>query len=332
MPGNPAGARTSLQQRGASLVEFVIVAPTLLMMVLSTIQAGMVFHAKSSINYATFEAARAGTVSHAQLSAITTAFRRALVPYYGGGRTAAELAQVYARVAADFANNPARIEILSPTRESFEDYQSPALAAKLGVSGKVIPNANLNYLACPQDNPACNSDPKTNKSGQTLADANLLKIRVTYGIPREKQMPLVGRFYTWTLSKLNASDPDAFRRGLVKAGRIPIVAHTVLRMQSEVFENASMVSIPGPGNNGEPKDPGPPYSGGGELPKCPPSDPTCSTKPPCDPASDPNGCRPAGCAEGDSACDPGCGTRYCCNAAPPASAPPRSTAAPDAKG
>lgn len=274
-----SSALSARRQRGASLVEFTIVAPAVMMLGLATMQAGMVFHAKSSLNYATFEAARAGSVNHARMGAITAGLQRAMVPYYGGGTTASELAQSYARVVADFATGPVRIEILSPTKESFDDYASPALAAKLGVSGRVIPNANLSFIQCPPDNTGCNSDPQTNKSGQTLADANLLKLRVTYGMPKEKQMPLVGRFYTWALSVLDAGDPDAFRKGLVAAGRIPIVSHTVIRMQSEPFENATMVSIPGPGNNGKPTDPGPPYGGSGELPSCPVWDPSCATCP-----------------------------------------------------
>lgn len=298
--------------RGASLVEFIVVAPTVMMLGLAAMQAGMLFHAKSSLNYATFEAARAGSVNHAQRDAIWSGLRRGLVAYYGGGTTASELAQSYARLAADLATGPVRIEILSPTKESFDDYASPALAAKLKVKGRVIPNANLSFISCPPDNTSCNNDPKTNKSGQTLADANLLKLRVTYGIPKEKQLPLVGRFITWALSVLDADDPDVFRKGLVAAGRIPIVSHTVIRMQSEPIENDAMASIPGPGNDGKATDPGPPYAGSGELPKCTAGDPTCAAQSSCNPATDPNGCRPPGCAQGDAGCDPACGKGYCC--------------------
>ena len=53
---------------------------------------------------------------------------------------------------------------------------------------------------------------------------------MTYGIPPEKQVPLVGRFYTWALSVLDANDPDAFREQLVSAGRIPLMARTVTPM------------------------------------------------------------------------------------------------------
>ncbi|MDZ7657052.1 MAG: hypothetical protein U0997_14030, partial [Sulfurimicrobium sp.] len=127
------------------------------------------------------------------------------------------------------------------------------------------------------DVPGCNNDPKTNKSGQTLADANLLNLRITYGIPEKKQIPLAGKFMNWALGILNSGDPDAFRQGLVAAGRIPVVVHTVMRMQSPAYENAN-ASSPGPGNDGVPKDPGPPPTGG-ELPKCPVTDPACTEEP-----------------------------------------------------
>ena len=64
-------------QRGASLVELTVVLPTLLTTVLGIWQSALVFHAKSHLNYATFEAARAGSVSHATVSSVTEGWPRA---------------------------------------------------------------------------------------------------------------------------------------------------------------------------------------------------------------------------------------------------------------
>ncbi|MDZ7583953.1 MAG: TadE/TadG family type IV pilus assembly protein [Thiobacillus sp.] len=308
------GCRSRLDQRGATLVEFVVVVPTVLFLLMNLIQYGLLYHAKSQLNYATFEAARAGTTQNANPAAIRTAFTRAMTGYYGGGTTTAQLAASHAKAAADTTAANVRIEILSPTKESFDDFASPGLKSRLNLSSRVIPNSNLAFIQCPMDVPGCNNDPKTNQSGQTLADANLLKLRVTYGIPENKQIPLAGKFMNWALGILNSGDPDAFRQGLVKAGRIPVVVHTVMRMQSPAYENAN-ASIPGPGNDGKPEDTGPgPAPGGGELPKCPVTDPACTSEPEpeCDPATDTNGCLPPGCTQGDASCDPGCGKNYCC--------------------
>lgn len=290
-------SRASWMQSGASLVEFVVVAPTLLMMILGVIQSGMVFHAKSNINYATFEAARAGSVGHGQVSVIREAFTRAMVGYYGGGRNAAELATATQRAVADITPANMQVELLSPTKESFDDYASPQLAAKLNVNTRVIPNSNLNALQCPYDKPSCNHNPQTNASGQTLRDANILRIKITYGIPPAKQIPLAGRLYVMALRGLSglglAADTDPFKQALLEQGRIPVVVHTTMRMQSHSYENGN-VSNPGPGNNGVPtppeedEDEDPPTDDG----TCPASDPNCheddsgTPEPECDAQTD----------------------------------------------
>jgi hypothetical protein len=233
------------------MVESVIVMPTLLFLVLAIWQAALAFHAKSNVNYATFEAARAGSLGNASEATITRAFIQGMLPYYGGGRTRAELAES-ALLASTDMSTALRIEILSPTRESFDDYASPALKMMLRARAPVIPNVGLDELICPRDVPGCNSDPKRNASGQTLLDANLLKLRITYGIPSRKQMPLVGPFYTWALDMLGAGAGDPFKQYLITQGRIPIVSHVVMRMQSDAILNTAMISNPGPGNDGKP--------------------------------------------------------------------------------
>ncbi|WBL62837.1 DUF192 domain-containing protein [Thauera sp. WB-2] len=307
-PGHaaPHGRR----ERGATLVEFVVVGPLLLFILLVLMQYALLFHAKSQLNYATFEAARAGTVDSARPAAIRTAFDRAMTGYHGGGTTTDELAASRARALAE---SPfARIEILSPTKESFDDYHSPALATRLGLSARVIPNTYIAHLECPADRPSCSRNPATNASGQSLHDANLLKLRITYGIPREKQIPLAGPFMARASALLDPADRDTFRTSLLAQGRIPVVAHTVMRMQSPAIE-AGNASIPGPGNAGKPSDPGPPPDGP-TLPLCPVTDPACTSVPPPeaepdeDPDEDPlpDDCNPL--------TDPGCGSPPSCDA------------------
>jgi hypothetical protein len=248
---------------------------TLLFLVLGMWQAALAYSAKSSVNYATFEAARAGSVHNASVTSINAAFQKAMLGYYGGGQTIAELAATAVKATADMTPAALRIEVLSPTQESFTDYASPELKAAMKATEPVIPNVGLDELTCPRDVPGCKNDPKTNASGQTLLDANLLKLRITYGIPEKKQMPMIGPFYTWALNKLGAGAGDAFKQALIEQGRIPIVSHVVVRMQSDAIRNTAMASIPGKGNDGTPADPGPPASSPA-LPSCPWWDPACS--------------------------------------------------------
>ena len=118
----PEGPKRS-HCRGATLVEFVIAGPLVLFILLVLMQYALLFHARSQLNYATFEAARAGTVANARPTAIRTTFERAMTGYHGGGTTTAELAASRAKALAEAPFT--RIEILSPTRESFDDYHSP---------------------------------------------------------------------------------------------------------------------------------------------------------------------------------------------------------------
>lgn len=262
----PARVRTA----GGGTTEFVIIAPALLALTLAMLQTGLAFHARSTVNYASFEAARAGSVAHAGLASMRLAFARAMTAYYGGGLDSEELARSFAAAQGDLAA-ALRIEIISPTRESFDDYHSPAAARRLQTRARVIPSSHLGVLACPADRANCNADPASNRSGQTLADANLLKLRVTWGLPPAKQVPLAGRFFTWALRTL-APDNDAFRRGLVEAGRIPLVSQVTLRMQSDAIENAAMQARPDTADSTTAPETTP-------TPDCPPGSAACAPEP-----------------------------------------------------
>lgn len=286
------------KQAGAAVVEFLVAFPVFLLLSLGTIQGGLLFHAKSNLNYAVYEAARAASVDHASIQSITEAFQRALVPYYGGGRSAAELAVTSNKVTQDWNNMPARIEILSPTKESFDDYAMAALQNKYGTSARVIPNSIAPDGGCPPSkmlNECTDPNPTSNASGQTLADANLLKLRVTYGVPRQKLVPYVGRIFVLGLRALGGGIDDPVKQAMLDQGRIPLVAHITLRMQSDAFENRLMESIRGSGNPVRPEtgSSGPypgtepatePEAGTGTPPtandgqsNCPAWDPNCST-------------------------------------------------------
>ncbi|MFO1465390.1 MAG: TadE family protein [Steroidobacteraceae bacterium] len=302
-------ARRAGRARGAALIEFALVLPVLLVMMLGTVQAALAFHAKSNLNYAAFQAARAGSVEHAAPQAMFDALGRALVPYFGGGNSTADLAGTLARVRADLAQGSARLEILSPTARSYDDFQSPDLARRIGAGRRVIPNVDLLNRRCPRDRPACAWNPATNASGQSLQDANLLVLRLTYGIPPMKQVPLAGRLYTASLKALGVGGDDAFMEELLDQGRIPVIARALVRMSSEPIESGPVhlsgaAGAAGPPGGGGAGGGGAPGGGGGGTP----GDGTGGTGGPPRP---PPHCRP-----GDPRCDPDCGVRLCCGVPP----------------
>lgn len=229
-------------EAGASLVEFAVVGPLITLIGLALVQYGQLFFAKSQVNHASFMAARGGSTGNAQLKTALDAYAKALVPMYGGGKTPEQIGISLAKAKADVEVN-SRIEILNPTKESFKDFHSPELAKKLGLGNtRVIQNANQAF-----------AEQKVGQaSGQTIQEANLLKLRITHGY--KMSVPIVSNIYKAYLRWLDPKD-DEFHTRLVEEGRLPIVSNVTVEMQSNPIEDQN-ASIPGAGNGGKPTDPG----------------------------------------------------------------------------
>src|SRR5690606_904079 len=67
-------------QSGQSLVEFCIVVPAFLFLILVTFQLVLIYRAKSTLDYAAFQAARAGAVSGVDHSKMRSALAFGLTP------------------------------------------------------------------------------------------------------------------------------------------------------------------------------------------------------------------------------------------------------------
>lgn len=243
-------------QSGIAMVEFIVVGPMLTLIGLGILQYAMIFFAKSQVNHATFMAARAGSMAHADLATIKAEYAKALVPMYGGGTSATEIAASLAKATADInGNNVARIRMLNPTAESFADWKAPKLAVKYNTGGKrVIPNANL----------GAKDQTIGPTSGQTIYDANLLKLRILHGY-----LPKIPVASTVFVAYLKAMDPgnDPEYTTLVQAGRIPLTINVTMHMQSDAIEQTPE-SSPGAGNNGTPTNPGDPPVSQNPPPTC----------------------------------------------------------------
>ncbi len=220
-PARPAG----LGRRGIALVDMLIAAPLVLWMGLAILQWGLVFHGRNTVSYALLESARQGSVAHAEAAAIDRGLARGLVPYlYGassGGEFAANLARAAAHVAAGRRAGWIELNVISPDSRSFSDWGAPARDDDgEPVPGQIeIPIDSLRYRAVSAE-PATGvagyrgSEPIGAASGQTLADALLLKVELVYGVPLT--VPLVGRLSAWIMRQLDGCEAAAARRiGLV---------------------------------------------------------------------------------------------------------------------
>jgi hypothetical protein len=147
------------------------------------------------------------------------------------------------RALAD-VNAFSRVEIVNPTREVFTDFNDAPLQARLadgvtvdGNPARVIPNTALHLRDNVRNIGAA--------SGQNLRDANLLKLRITYGYRPSVPIARQALLGAWNVANGFAPPTDAYHATLLAAGRIPVVVQASVRMESEPIENSAMVARTG---------------------------------------------------------------------------------------
>jgi len=162
--GVGCGALSRQVMRGQSMVEFLIVLPSLLLIVLGILQFSLMYQARNLLNHATFIGARQGALSGGDMTSIKDGVASAMAPLFMRVSLTSRPAMsdvVKARLISTieiFNLNTALIEILNPTPYMFYKHNR----------GGAIPNDNLMYRST------------ASADGGSIQDANLLKIQVTY--------------------------------------------------------------------------------------------------------------------------------------------------------
>ena len=219
-----------MPQRGSSMVEFLIIMPLLLFIGMGVMQFGLVYHAKSMLNYATFEAARTGAVNNGQIDIMRKELGYRLAPVFGGTGSLRDGTQAIVRSKV-IANDPTatKIEILNPTSATFAEHGA----------AKSVEDSHGNQrdvVAIPNSHLRSRDHQKIKSDGLNIQDANLLKIRVTYGY--QMQLPFLdmevpGMRLAMRTVMLHA-DPDNWMFYL--RGMLPIQSTATVRMQSEAWD------------------------------------------------------------------------------------------------
>jgi hypothetical protein len=228
------------RQVGASMVEFAIVSPFAILLVLGIIQLGLLLSAKQVVNEAAFLAARAGAEQNAKTKAMTDVATRALIPFYQNTTDTND----YTRLAGALLNATTdtfclplvrcylKIEVLNPTPAAFQDF---GLTNNIPQNHTYIPNDNLEYR----------SRVVGNNSKLTIQDANALRIKMTYGY--EIKVPLMQSVIKSVMCAFDTGI-DGFGRGnqpitggsdcleFYNQGRIPIVAYATVQMQTPAWQ------------------------------------------------------------------------------------------------
>jgi hypothetical protein len=210
------------RQLGAALAEAAIALPILIVVLLAAIQFGFVYQAKATLNHAALQAARAGAVRNGEPAALRHGLAMGLVPLASPDASLQGAAEAVARIEAELPTD-ARIRILNPTRESFDDFA----IERDGV--RELPNDRLHTLGTELGT----------RGGLNIQDANLLRVEVTYGY--ELKVPLVNGFLA-RLSLLTAGEIDPFHEQLLRRNRLPISATATVRMQSPLRFSELLVS------------------------------------------------------------------------------------------
>jgi outer membrane protein OmpA-like peptidoglycan-associated protein len=294
------GGNKRAGQRGASLIEFSIIAPAVTLVGMGALQFALMFNAKNHLNHAAFMAARAGATNHAVLTdgtvstaSIQGAYIRALTPLYGGGSNLGEIAESAQKAREDLADN-LQIEIINPTQESFVDWNDATLSATLG-KGKGPNGSNARVIRNTGQAHAVNQVGK--ESGQTIQDANLLKIRVTHGY--QPAVPVIRKLFLYFYQHiLPQSGLTAFEKQLLDNERIPVITQATVQMQSHPIWQQAMASIKNPtgsGDGGAGSGSGSDGGGGGAGGSCS----VLSCEAPGDPDSDGGDGNGAGCVTED---------------------------------
>lgn len=204
------------RQRGQGMVEFLVAMLVMGPLLLGILQAILFYRAKSLVDYAALQAARSGAVHGASMASMRTGLARGLTPLYAHGSPGiAETANAF-KDALVAARAYSTIEVISPTRAAFDDFKERQYD---------------NAYALPNDSLAFRGTRVGSRSGLTVQDANILKLKVTYKYPLI--VPLIDRLIG--------------RRDLVRSGLeghdvyvLPIVAQATVRMQSPIRDRNAL--------------------------------------------------------------------------------------------
>ena len=153
-------------QSGASMIETLMVFPLMLFVGLGVVHLGLVYQAKSNLEYAALMAARVGSVTGISQNAMLTEVARRMSPSQIGS------------VAPSPANFS--IQVLNPTVAMFQACGVQPLNVADCVVANIceIPNFGLQFrpgiAQC---------------DGASIQDANILRIKVTYNF--DSKVPLM---------------------------------------------------------------------------------------------------------------------------------------------
>ncbi len=236
--------------RGQSMVEFVVIVPALLLLVLGIIQFAQIYIAKSTLDLAAFEGVRAGTLHSASTTSIECGIAHGLMPLYGASATpdAMKVGWLGAKcgvVAAPISTDARRY--LAAYSNAFADIDPlPSIGGKSTLDLQILNPTSAEFAAFGETvnkktqipNSRLMWRPMTVPNGETenIQEANLLMIRVQYCYPMDVWfIKQVVQGLAIGANKLIDSQ-TTFGTQCYTSGGVPLVAQSTMLMQSPAIQ------------------------------------------------------------------------------------------------
>lgn len=240
-------------QTGASTVEFIFAIPLFFILLFGIIEMSYVYRSKTTLNTATFEAARTGSVNNALTAEMRKSYASGMIALHiDADRSAAGVTKAYAKAkifeksmsAAAKLMGLDTIVIVSPNRDIFNKFavDIPKLESKRRKLKFVrgIPNDNLTYRGIDTKRVKIRDNGNTKNVRMNVQDANILKIK-SFWCHKLKVPGLRDIFYRLVLSNNFRASPEqrvCNSIGLATESRyIAITAQATVRMQSPVYRD-----------------------------------------------------------------------------------------------
>ncbi len=221
-----ANEKASKKPEGFSVLEMLIALPILIFAFFVLIQIGLLWHAKFSLQHAVVVAARHASVLHGSDHSIRDGFVQGLMPLIGRSTALSGVPSSLFRSGAEVTEGLAmgwlRWEVLSPTRQSFQDWGKPvdphlspgASAGEIEIPSAPLPALALRAMPVSGVSRYSGGLPVGVASGQTLLDANTLRLRLQFGVPLN--MPVAGPLIAGSLSLWSGCGwPDITTRRMI---------------------------------------------------------------------------------------------------------------------
>jgi len=235
---------------GATLVELIYVLPLFFILLFGIVEMSYVYRSKATLNNATFEAARYGSLKNADRGEMRKALANGMMPLFvKSDKSALGLSKAYIAARAFEAGlNTAAIgdldtvEIISPNLRVFQSFKKriPILNERRQRVTYVdaIPNDNLQF----RDTRTRRIRIGSKSHDINIQDANLLKIKTLWC--HELKVPGLRDLAYRTILKgflgfgASAEQRSCNAVGLVtNSVYVAITAHSIIRMQSPIYRS-----------------------------------------------------------------------------------------------